>query len=80
MWRCQENNEIDTRTLFTPPKHHQEEAHMRLQLSNLNFEASFSGIFLRLPGVGQGFIDLTGQGLSAWNWWSSLPSEERGEA
>jgi len=53
---------------------------MRLQLSNLIFEASFSGIFLRLPGVGQGFIDLTGQGLSAWNWWSSLPSEERGEA
>lgn len=35
-------------------------------------ELSLSSIFIRVPFVGQGFLDLAGQGLSAWDSWSSL--------
>jgi len=36
------------------------------------FEISLSSVFVRLPLVGQGYLDLAGQGLSAWDSWGKL--------
>ncbi|WP_210515796.1 hypothetical protein [Thalassospira sp. ER-Se-21-Dark] len=38
-------------------------------------EISLSSVFLRLPFVGQGFLDLSGQGLSAWDSWDLVRGE-----
>ncbi len=45
-----------------------------VNLGNFTFALDWSGIFIRLPGLGEGFLDFSpGVSLTGWSRWRDCP-------